>query len=147
LIAHFLSGCENNSINTEMSYFVLPFLYKKESRELLNKANIKSTLYSIFLNDTNKKSRESLAGLEKRIEYFRTLTERSIIVASQKFDVKVSENLVIGNQLDYEKEEDVYIRQFYRSSHYLGKILSRQNTLETYFKLGMKDLWTATLKK
>ncbi len=145
LIAHFLSGCEANQIKSELIFFVLPFVCKKDSREILNSANKDSTLNSSFLN--TERGKIALAGLEKHIGYFKNLTQTSLVVAANEFDVKISDIITIENPLDYSKEKEPYLRQFFRSSNYLGKILSKNEFFDTFVKLGMKDIWTVTLSK
>jgi len=145
LIAHFLSGCEDNQIKNELIFFVLPFVCKKDSREILNSANKDSTLNSSFLN--TERGKIALAGLEKHIDYFKNLTQTSLVVAANEFEVKISDVISIENPLDYLEEKEPYLRQFFRASNYLGKILSKNEFFDTFVKLGMKDIWTVTLSK
>lgn len=145
LIAHFLSGCENHQIRVELIFFVLPFVCKKDSREILNSANKDSTLNSSFLN--TERGKVALAGLEKHIDYFKNLTQTSLVVAANEFDIKIGEIITIENPFDYSKEKEAYIKQFFRASYYLGKILSKNEFFDTFVKLGMKDIWTVTLSK
>lgn len=138
LIAHFLSGCENQNIKLELVFLLLPFVFKKDARSILNNANKNSTLNSAFLNDL--KGKMSLGGLEKRLKYFHNTTQSSIIVASKNYNIKVDEYLSIETTIDYKEEEELYLREFFRSSHYLGKILSKNDIFDTFIKLGLKEI-------
>lgn len=145
LIAHFLSGCEENKIRTELIFLVLPFICKKDSREILTTVNNSSTLNSSFLNTQTGKI--ALAGLEKNIAFFKSLTQSSLVVAASEFEIEIRETISIINPPNYTNEKEPYIKEFFRASHYLGKILSKNEFFDTFVKLGVKDIWTVTLNK
>lgn len=145
LIAHFLSGCKSNEIRIELVFLLLPFVFNKDSREILKKVNSESTLNSAFLN--NERGKIALAGLEKRLEFFKGLTQTSLVVASNEFTVKISEIISIENPLDYGKEKELYIKEYYRAANYFGRILSNNDFFDTFIKFGIKDIWTVTLNK
>jgi len=134
LIAHFLSGCENNSIDYLAVYLLFPLLYKSESRIVLSKANKNSTLDTIFLS----KDKSMLAGLEKRFYYFEKLTKHSIIVSSVHFGVTVSNQLAVKEPIIYSKEKNVSLKEFYRASFQLGQILSKTDIGISFIKLGIR---------
>lgn len=142
IIAHFLSGCDNRNIRHESIYLVLPFVYYKDSRDILKNATSKSNLNSLFLND--ERGKIALAGLEKRVDFFRSLTQTSLIVASKEFGVEINENVLIETILDYRNESQIFVRDFFKSANYLGKILSKTEMLNTFVKLGLRNIWTAS---
>lgn len=72
LIPHFLSGCAREMIKTELVYLLFPFVFYQDSKKILVRARVNSTLYSAFLG--NSDGRTALAGLEKRYAYFKPLT-------------------------------------------------------------------------
>lgn len=138
LIAHFLSGSENKKIRFEFIQLLLPFIFKEEARKILTSSNGTSTLSSAFLN--NSKGIRALAGIEQRISHFKNITQKSIIFASKKHSITVDEYLSIKNALEYQKEPDPYLKEFYKASFYLGKILSKTQVLDTFIKLGIKEI-------
>ena len=142
MLSHFLSGCENNHIRNEFIYLVLPLVFYKDSREILKKATSESTLNSVFLN--NERGKIALAGLEKRVDYFKPLTQKSLVVAAKDFEIKVGENISIDESLDYSKEKEPYIREYFRAANYLGKILSKSMVFDAFIKLGLKNIWIAS---
>jgi hypothetical protein len=145
LIAHFLSGCENNSIRNEVIYLILPLVYYKDSREILKNANSSSTLNSLFLNA--ERGKIALAGLEKRIAHFKSPTQKSLVVAAKDFELQIGENITINKPIDYSNESEPYIKEYFKSANYLGKVLSKSGIFDAYIKLGIKDIWIATLNK
>ena len=138
LIAHFLSGSDNYQVRTEFIYLLLPFVFKKDAREILANSKSTSTLNTAFLSGIEGKI--ALGGLEKRLEYFRSTTQSSLIVASKKFGISIDEYLKIENPVDYKKEGELYLREFFKASHYLGKILSKSELIDTFIKLGLKQI-------
>ena len=141
MIAHFLSGCESSSIRNELIYLVLPFIHYKDSRKLLAAANSKSNLYSLFLS--SEEGKISIAGLEMRLSYFKALTQTSLVVCAKEFQIEIGTNISISNPLDYSREMDLYIREYFKASYYLGKTLSKSEYLDTCIKLGLKNIWIA----
>ena len=138
LVAYFLSGCNKQTIKYELIFFLIPFVLKEESRAILNNANSKSTLYSLFLN--NSKGKISLGGLEIRFKHFQPLTQSSIIVAAKYYDLKVNDTISIISPLDYNNEDIPLLKEYFRASYYLGKILSANDVFDTYLKLGIKEI-------
>lgn len=138
LIAHFLSGCDAHQIRAEFIYLLFPFVFKKDAREILASSKSTSTLNSAFLTGITGKT--ALGGLEKRMQYFRSTTQSSLVVASKKFGVSIDEHLKLKTPIDYKKEEEAYLREFFKASHYLGKILSKSDLIDTFIKLGLKEI-------
>lgn len=138
LITHFLSGCDNYQIRNELIFLLLPLVFNNESREILNKCNSRSTLNSTFLDSVE--GRTSLGGLEKRVVYFRKMTQTSLIVSAEKYNIIISNHIKINDPIEFNKEKDPYLKEFYKASHYCGKILSKNDLLDTFIRLGLKEI-------
>jgi hypothetical protein len=138
LFAHFLSGCEQNNIRYELGYLVLPLLSQKFARDLLKNANSNSSLQTIFLD--KPEGNLAIANIGRKIKYFDNLTRSSLIVAANDHGVVISDKLYISKPVDYKPETLPYIKEYYRSAHYLGKILSTNNLFDTFIKLGIREL-------
>jgi hypothetical protein len=140
LIVHFLSGCKDLKIKHEMIFLVLPFIYHSDSREILSSLNTNSTIYTAFLE--SERGKFCLGGIEKRYANFKALTQKALLVSAtyRRHRIIVSEYISVPNILRYEDEIDDYIKQFYKSAHYLGHILSQTNYPQIFIQLGIREL-------
>ncbi len=138
LIPHFISGFPERSVKIELVYLLFPFVLYKDSRSILASLKSTSTLYSAFLD--NSEGKMSLAGLERRYSSFKILTNQSLIVAANNHSIEIS-NLLIGkNKIDFSMESDPLIKDFCKASKYLGVVFSKNDYLDIFIKLGIKQL-------
>lgn len=137
LLGHFLSGCINKEIDFAMIYLLFPVIYKRESRDILYKANVRSTLDSLFYSGRNN-NKATLGGIEKRFYYFKDLTNNSLIVAASDLGVIVSDKITIDIPFSYAKETNVSMKTFYRAAFRFGQVLSKVKVNEAYIKLGIR---------
>lgn len=135
ILQHFISGSKEHIVGLELIYLVLPFVYYEDTRKLLIKANIKSDIYTLFKGDIHKQA--SLSGLLERIDYFKKLTNQSLIVGHNESRFLVSNNLILMEKVDYRREKNLEVREYFRAAHYLGIVLSKYENKEIFIKIGV----------
>jgi hypothetical protein len=137
IIAHFVAGY-GKEIDLPLTYLVLPFVLYEPSRSVLKSAVSKSSIYTLFLD---KDKQPNVAGIEKRYEVFKELSKQSLIVAYNENLLVVKDKVSIcGNPLKYQDEKNLYVKQYYRSAHYLGRIFSGYTTFDVLVKVGVKNI-------
>ncbi len=137
LLVHFLNGCQNKQIKNELIFLVLPFVLQENTRLVLNKVNNRSSLYSLFLNSENK---QYLGGIEKRHALMKNLTNQSIIVLSNHYDIEIDNFIILKKEIPKYSKEKNKVQEYYKAAHYLGVVLSKENYVDVYIKLGLKEL-------
>lgn len=136
LIPYFLKGISKQKCDIILLHLLLPIVLHKESREKLNNANSRSSIYSIF-------SDEISAGIESRVDDFKKLTNQSLILAINKNYAKIDgEQIKLMNVInfDFSKEKDSYIRPFYKASFKFGELISGHKTLDVLLKFRIREL-------
>jgi hypothetical protein len=135
ILQHFLSGCRTNIVDISQIYLVLPFIYYQDTRDLLGTANKKSDIYTLFKD--KKGNRISLIGLQERIEYFREITNQALVVGHNENKFNVEKQISLKEVVDYRRIKNVQIREYFRSAHYLGIVLSKYEYKDVFIKLGV----------
>lgn len=138
LIPHFISGSSENKLKFELVYLLFPFVLYKDSRKILANAKSTSSLHSLFLD--NKDGKVARAGFEKRYNYFKDFTDRSMIVAANSEAITIGESLRLIQNFDYQKERDPWIKEYYKASRYLGFIFSQHFPLDILIMFQVIDV-------
>ncbi len=137
IIPHFIDGY-GKEVELPLVYLVLPYVLYEPSRNVLKKANSKSSIYSLFI-DNNKLP--NIAGIEKRYEVFKELTKQSVIVAYNESLIDFNQqNLKLVCSPKYQNTRNPDIREYYRAAYYLGKIFSRYTSFDIFLKIGVKEV-------
>lgn len=136
IIHAFVTGYEK-SVPFNLIYIVLPIIYYRPSRKLLVKAQSRSTLRSLFVDDVEQAA--ALGGLQERVFYFYTLTNQSFIIATNEGRVRLnSEGMIeLSNNIDYKNILNKNVRDFIRAAHYLGLLCSKMEVSNIYRLLGV----------
>ncbi|HDR7805739.1 MULTISPECIES: three component ABC system middle component [Bacillus] len=135
IIQSFLTGYGKEKVDLSLLYLVLPFIMFKESRDVLSSANKKSSIYSLYYKNLNK--RTALINFNRKYERMKGLTNESLIVASNEEAINLEEKITLLKELHYQSEKDKYIKKYYKAAYYLGVILSKVSYIEVYRKLGV----------
>lgn len=138
ILQHFLSGYGKKQPEFHLLYLVFPVIFYKSSREFLLRANKKSSIFSMFLDDVE--SRILLGGIQERYFYFKELTSQAIVVAVNDGSIGIGEQITLLNKVDYKSVKAVELRSYYRAAHYLGVIFSRTSCIDIFRKLGVTNL-------
>lgn len=140
ILKHFINGSSEKKVNLNLSFLVFPIILNDSSRNILSSARNNSTLESSFLDNTF--GRIALVGLEKRYEIFKDLTYKSIILLCQEKSLLIeNETINLNCEIDYKKEKDFFIKEYFRAAHYLGIIFSNANCeLDIFLKLRIRDI-------
>ncbi|MEO3944075.1 three component ABC system middle component [Gorillibacterium sp. CAU 1737] len=135
IIQSFLTGYKKEA-DLKTIFYVLPIIMYKDSRDRLNTARIDSTLYSIFLReveftDYNSKlnSKFTLSQVAELFEEYIDTTKKCLLILGSQKSIQIKEKIVLLEQFDYKKTPPS-IREYFKSSHYLGVIFGNIEILE-----------------
>ncbi|WP_289137731.1 three component ABC system middle component [uncultured Brevibacillus sp.] len=140
IIHAFVSGyekAEKEVIPFNLLYIVLPIIYYRPSRKLLIKAQSRSSLRSLFVDDLEKAA--ALGGLQERLFYFYNLTNQSFIIAANEGRVRLNSDgwIELSKTIDYKDVLNKNVRDFIRAAHYLGLLCSKMEVSNVYRLLGV----------
>jgi hypothetical protein len=138
ILQHFLSGYKEKKVEFHLLYLVFPIIFYKPSREFLFRANKKSSIFSMFLDDVE--SRILLGGIQERYYYFKEITDEAIIIAANEGKISINTKVSLLKKVDYEKIKVADVRYYFRAAYYLGVIFSRTNYVDIFRKLGVRIL-------
>lgn len=124
-------------VDLPLVYLVLPYILYEPSRNFLKTANKKSSIYTLLVD---KGRSSNTAGIEKRYDFFKDLTSEAIVVAHNEGLIEVDTKLKVLKEINYQKENDGNLREYYRAAYYLGKIFSMYRTVDIFLKTGVKKL-------
>ncbi|AWD13894.1 hypothetical protein FH505_00560 [Bacillus velezensis] len=137
IIHAFIQGYEKPSVPFNIIYIVLPIIYYGPSRKLLTKAQSRSSLRTLFVDDIDKAT--ALGGLQERMLYFNTLTNQSFIIAANEERVRLNSNgmIELTQNIKYKEISNKNVREFIRAAHYLGLLCSKIEISNVYRLLGV----------
>lgn len=140
ILKHFINGSSEKKVSLNLSFLVFPIILNDSSRSILSSARNDSTLESSFLN--NSFGKIALGGIEKRYEIFKDLTHKSIVLSCQEKSLLIeNETINLNCEIDYKKENDFFIKEYFRAAHYLGIIFSNANSeLDIFLKLRIREI-------
>lgn len=145
LIQSFLVGY-NQPCDFKLLFYVLPIILYKPSREKLLTANNRSRIETLFQSqvqmpqnkDVKLSGKTRLAGFMKRFEELTPYTKQALIILSTErkisFDKKVK-ILADDNYNNYSGK----VKEWMRSSYYLGVVFSKTTMEHLYFFLGVEE--------
>lgn len=134
------SGFKVRKANVLDIYLILPILLYEAGIVKLKKANIRSSIQSVFLNDNIV----GIAGLQNRIDVLEKKTVESFILASNMNLIEIDYDTLdlevtkcgVEEVLKYIKEE----KKLCKEAINLGKVLSKNDVKENYRLLGVKSI-------
>lgn len=138
ILLNFISGAQLNSngANFDLIYLVLPLLYKKETRGILSKSRVTSTLDSLFTKNNNS---YFLINISDSIYDFRLYTEQGLIYLGNIHNVDISSILKLDNPLkERERGKNIYENEMLKCAFNLGVVFSKSRVSEIFIKVGMQ---------
>ncbi|MDR7319699.1 three component ABC system middle component [Brevibacillus nitrificans] len=139
LIQHFLSGYGEKFVPTVLVYLVMPMIYYRPSRNLLVTAKKNSTLFTLFKDDSEKVV--ALGGLQERVLFFENVTNQGIIVAFNERSINITtEGIQLLRKASYKDIEYTDVKTFFRAAYYLGKLVSKMDTVNVFRLLGVTNV-------
>lgn len=141
IIHHFLSGYKsinNTGIKRELIYVVLPIIYYQELSNKLSNLNINSKFTPLV---ESKEYESFFSQINSKIREYKKITNNSLIILSANNNLEIKEYINIKNLLDYKNEEDLHIRNIFKSAYNLGILLSKERYLTIIKKIRINELW------
>lgn len=140
IIHHFLSGVQSinkDGIKTELIFVVLPIIYNQELSNKLSNLNINSKLTPLIESNEYE---SFFSQINSKINDYKKITNHSLIVLSSNNNLKINEYINIENFLEYKKEEDLIIRNIFKSAHNLGILFAKERYFTIIKKLRINEL-------
>lgn len=144
LIQNFLEGY-GKSADLILTFYVLPAILYKDSRNKLASANSRSSLESVFQNrdgyDNNENlkltAKANLSGFIDRFDELKDCTKQAIIVLSNEEKIKLGSEvlLLVTDKYDNYKGN---IRILLKAAYYLGIVFSKTTREYLDLFLGVK---------
>ncbi|PSV96978.1 hypothetical protein CTM91_19180 [Photobacterium aquimaris] len=119
--------------NILLSYLVLPLLLYPESRNKLKTANIKSSIYTIFSDQT------ILYGLNERIENFSAITNKCLLLLVNEGSIKINESMSV-TYLSKKMDMSLCNKDIVRASKNISILFNSHEIVEVFRKLGVKKI-------
>ncbi len=132
LLQSFLSGYEKYC-DMAMIGIVLPILFNGNTRKKLERANINSSVNSLFLypqQGAQLSGQANLAGFWIRYEMLAKNTKHAIIILSSEDKIELRKNYVaLKQKIQYEGYSGS-VRLWLRCAYYLGVVLNKASNEE-----------------
>ena len=134
-IEHFVFGY-SKPVPFQLVYLMIPLVLRSDSRDPLVSLKSTSTVYSAFL-DTSEKRKRVLA-LQLAVNNYSEYTNRAILAYSARGH---SFDLLISNASGYEPKKESYTshiaKEYFKASRNLGMIFSKEDVAACFYKLGV----------
>lgn len=134
-IEHFVCGY-GKPVPFQLVYLMIPLVLRRDSREPLVALKSTSTVYSAFL-DTSEKRRRVLA-LQLVVNNYSVYTKRAMLAYSARGH---NFGLEISNAPDYVPKKEAYTshtaKEYFKASRNLGMIFSKEDLAACFYKLGV----------
>jgi sugar/nucleoside kinase (ribokinase family) len=136
LLRYFVTGY-GKPVPLELCYLLFPLVLRDKQRKALASANVKSTIYSIFLD--KKEKRSLLAALQHYVDSYKANANEAIILYGNTEVIKRNK-LLNSSKFDYKGELDAKIREYYKAAFNFGVIVSKEEANSCFYKLGVYKL-------
>jgi len=140
LLHYFLCGAycsKSKKIKFELIYFALPFIYdKKIKTKLANSKN--TTSFATLFKEPELKY--CLVRKNNQIDAFREITNNALIFIGNQIELKIDTFIQIEDLIDYKKEENPIIREYFKAAYYWGLILAKEDYRNVFVKIGVMNL-------
>ena len=132
LLQSFLSGYDNYC-EISLLEIVLPILFNVNARKKLEKANIKSSVNSLFLfpqQGAQLSGQANLAGFWVRFGLLEKNVKHAIIILASEDKIALNNACIeLKQRIQYEDYSD-HVRLWLRCAYYLGVVLSKASNEE-----------------
>lgn len=132
LLQSFLSGYEK-ICEISLIEIVLPILFNVNARKKLERANIKSSVNSLFLfpqQGAQLSGQANLAGFWIRYELLEKNTKHAIIILASEHKIELHKNYIeLIQKIQYEDYTE-NVRLWLRCAYYLGVVLNKASNDE-----------------
>jgi len=147
VIQSFMTGYKKE-VDIKTTFYILPIVMYKDSRDKLNSARSNSTLYSIFSKEDDFEdygiklnTRFCLNQIADMFDDYIEITKQSIIVLSNRNKISFDGSRIsLLEKFEYKKSPDL-IREYFKSAYYLGQILTKIELIE--FEEFLEIKWKA----
>jgi hypothetical protein len=119
--------------NILLSYLVYPLILSPTSMTKLKNSNITSTLYTIF------RDKRLIAGVQERVEAYKTITNNSLQIAFQAKSMAVSDEQAVI-YLENKIENLSCSKDMVRATKNLAILFSSYEIVDCYRVLGVRVL-------
>lgn len=127
-----------NRVKIELANIVLPIIYnEKFANDILSSLNSKSTFKSLISTYDFK---IFATNINQEIRNFKTPTNNSLIILSNENKIIIDEYITLTNNIDYREEVDSKLKNIYKASYNLGRIIAKENYLSVFLKLKITEL-------
>lgn len=134
-IEHFVYGY-GKPVPFQLVYLMIPLVLRRDSRDPLVALKNTSTIYSAFL-DTSEKRKRVLA-LQLAVTNYSAYAKRAMLAYSARghnFDLEIS------NAAGYVPKKESYTshiaKEYFKASRNLGVIFSKEDLAACFYKLGV----------
>lgn len=135
LIEHFVEGY-GKPTPFQLSYLMIPLVLRRDSRDPLSSLKSTSTIYSAFLDSTEKRKR--ITALQLAVNNYSEYTRLAMLAYSARGH---QFGLTIQNNLDQVPKKQSYTshisKDYFKASYNLGTIFSKEDLAACFYKLGV----------
>jgi len=140
LLHYFISGAmavNDKGIKFELIFFALPLVLDNKIAKKLSNSKKTSTLTTVFKEVDLK---ERLIGINERIENYREITNQGLIYLGNTEKLNIGEYINISECINYQKENDLFLKQKYKAAYNWGCILGKQNYQSVFLRMGVTTI-------
>lgn len=135
LIEHFVEGY-GKPTPFQLSYLTIPLVLRRDSRHPLSSLKSTSTIYSAFLDSSEKRKR--ITALQLAVDNYSAYTRLAMLAYSARGH---EFGLTICNNQDHAPKKQNYIshisKDYFKASYNLGVIFSKEDVTACFYKLGV----------
>ena len=139
LLHRFISGAikeNSNGIKFELIYWLLPIVMNDQLRSSLKTASVKSSVDKTLLCQGNE---VELLYINDYIENTKSVLNDGLIYLNSYVDVEVSDYINVNVISGFDSDSKI-LKEYYRSSYYLGQILAKEDYRNLYLKFGVVSI-------
>ena len=135
LVEHFVEGY-GKPTPFQLSYLTIPLVLRRDSRQPLSSLKSTSTIYSAFLDTSEKRKR--ITALQLAVDNYSTYTRLAMLAYSARGH---QFGLTICNKQDHAPKKQNYTshisKDYFKASYNLGVIFSKEDVTACFYKLGV----------
>ncbi|MGU3349381.1 three component ABC system middle component [Pseudomonas monsensis] len=135
LVEHFVEGY-GKPTPFQLLYLTIPLVLRRDSRQPLSSLKSTSTIYSAFLDTSEKRKR--ITALQLAVDNYSTYTRLAMLAYSARGH---QFGLTICNKQDHAPKKHNYTshisKDYFKASYNLGVIFSKEDATACFYKLGV----------
>ncbi|KJF95207.1 three component ABC system middle component [Photobacterium angustum] len=133
IIEKFYEFSKEREQNILLSYLVLPLILYPESREKIKYANVNSSIYTIF-------SEQSITyGLDERIKTFSSITNKCLLLLSNEEAIKINDSMSV-TYITKKLDSVLSNKDVMRATQRIAVLFNSHEIVEIFRKLGVKKI-------